>query len=486
MIIPYLTNDRAQWRDSRFQQQDKKLIAQWTKANPNVCIYDYYYGSGYVIPRVHTRTIDESLKYCRSKGVKGFYAELYPNWGLDGPKAWLTTQLLWKTNQSAAKLLEEYYTMFFAEAAAPMRKYFRTCEDAWMKQPGKAAWFKGFFQGDQMEMFPPHRIAELDGYLNEARNAAKQEIIRKRIEFIATAFGYTKRFADVYWAGKQVAGTSVRSMADATDVAAAVAKAMTARQELDRYFKDVIEKDPLQKPRLPFFERARYDPCEGLAGAFISAAAWAEANGKWDEFIAAMGKEHAPSESALGRYVSAARYLHDNKGKLINLMPNPGFEESQSKLPAPAGIDWVSSNTPPGWSRWNRPATEAEFKWCSEGAHSGARCVMMKGCTAACYITDIPVRPGEMYYCSAFARAVGSEGAEVALLVQWKDPSGAWAEKPKAQCKLSGKDRSAWTPLVAMFTVPQGVAKAVVCLIVNNQEKQDAAWFDDVELYRIP
>jgi hypothetical protein len=111
---------------------------------------------------------------------------------------------------------------------------------------------------------------------------------------------------------------------------------------------------------------------------------------------------------------------------------------------------------------------------------------MMKGCTAACYITDIPVRPGEMYYCSAFARAVGSEGAEVALLVQWKDPSGAWAEKPKAQCKLSGKDRSAWTPLVAMFTVPQGVAKAVVCLIVNNQEKQDAAWFDDVELYRIP
>ena len=485
MIIPYLTNDRAQWRDGEFKAQDKKLIDQWTKADPNVSIYDYYYGSGYVIPRVHTRTIDESLKYCRSKSVKGFYAEIYPNWGLDGPKAWLTAQLLWKTDQSREKLLDEYYSKFFAEAPEPMRKYFEACEDAWMKQPGKAVWFKGFFQGDQMEIFPPERIAELEGYLNEAHRLAKQEVTWRRIEFVTTAFGYTKRFADMYWAGKTVANTTIKSMSDATTVAIAGAKVMTARRDLDRYYAEFIEKDLMQAPRLPFFERARYDPMEGVGAAFMSAAAWAEANGEWDEFVAELDKIEIASRTSLGAYASAVKYLHENKGKLANLLPNAGFEETQGKGPAPQGIDWESSNSPPGWSRWNRPGTEAEFKWCTEGAHAGKRCVMLKGSTAACYITHIPVKPGDRYYCSTFARATGSDRPEVKLLVQWQDAKG-WVSKPPAGCPLKGPDRSAWTPLVTVFTVPDGATKAAIGLIVNEQQKEDAAWFDDVELYRIP
>jgi hypothetical protein len=50
-IIPYLTNDRAQWRNKQFKQQDQDLLRRWAKAARQLGVYDYYYGSGYVIPR---------------------------------------------------------------------------------------------------------------------------------------------------------------------------------------------------------------------------------------------------------------------------------------------------------------------------------------------------------------------------------------------------------------------------------------------------
>ncbi len=485
MIIPYLTNDRAQWRDRRFMDHDKQLIQQWTRATPNVSIYDYYYGSGYVIPRVHTRTIDESLSYCRSKGVKGFYAELYPNWGLDGPKAWLAAQLLWRANQSRDRLLDDYYTSFFGKAAGPMRKFFTACEDAWMKQPGQAVWFKGFFKADQMDMFPPERIAELEKLLKEARSLAAADPVRRRVEFVATAFGYTKRFADMYWASRKVSGASVRNMDEAKSICALVARTLTARKDLESYFEDVIQKDPLQAPRIPFFERSRYDPLQNLGPAFLSAASWAETSGKWNDFAAELTRIESAAGGNIGPYASAVRYLHDHRASLQNLMPNPGFEEIQGKAPPPQGVDWDSSNTPPGWSRWNRPGTEADLQWRPDGGRAGKRCVLLKGATAACYITRIAVKPGEKYYCAAYARATGSPDAEVELLVQWQNQSG-WVSKPPASSSLSGADRRAWTHLVTIFTVPEGVTQAVIGLNVGDQARQDTAWFDDVELYRIP
>ncbi len=55
-IIPYLTNDRAQWRDKGFRQQDQDLLRRWAQAAHQLGVYDYYYGVGYVIPRFFPRS----------------------------------------------------------------------------------------------------------------------------------------------------------------------------------------------------------------------------------------------------------------------------------------------------------------------------------------------------------------------------------------------------------------------------------------------
>ena len=52
-------------------------------------LYDYLYGAGFLIPRIHTRLIAEHLKHAAEAGFTDYYAEVNPNWGLDGPMSWL-------------------------------------------------------------------------------------------------------------------------------------------------------------------------------------------------------------------------------------------------------------------------------------------------------------------------------------------------------------------------------------------------------------
>ena len=100
-VIPYLTAGRANWTDPAIREGDQKLIRQWCAKVPVVGIYDYYYGAGFISPRIFTSLTDASLKFAHQQGVRAFYAEIYSTWSLDGPKAYVASQLLWNVNQKA-------------------------------------------------------------------------------------------------------------------------------------------------------------------------------------------------------------------------------------------------------------------------------------------------------------------------------------------------------------------------------------------------
>ncbi|HIE51641.1 MAG TPA: DUF4838 domain-containing protein [Armatimonadetes bacterium] len=486
-IIPYLTNDRAQWRDPDFQAEDKALLRAWARAVPTFAIYDYYYGSGYVTPRVHTQTIVESLRFCRAVGVSGFYAELYPNWGLDGPKAWLTAQLLWAVEQDPQALLDDYYRRFFGPAAGPMRRFYTRCEEAWMNQPGKAHWFKGFFDARQLEAFPPELVAELSSHLRQAaRLAADEERVRRRVKFVQTAFGYTERFADLYWASKRLLEMAVRSRASWREALRWAERTLRAKERLDRYYAEVIEPDPLQKPRIPFFERARWDPTSSVVGVLTKAVDWALAHGEGEAVRADLRRWAAQPRSPLAETVQAFLKLLERQEELKNLLSNPGFEAVSGPVGGGEGVDWESTGTPPGWSRWQRPGTEATFHWDDTVAHGGRRSVKIQGSIAACYVTQVPVEPGERYYCSVYARRSRPRESEVKLLVQWKDAAGQWFSAPAQVSPLPADAVEEWEHLGVLFTVPEGAAFAVVTLVAYGLESDEAVWFDDAQLVHLP
>ena len=205
MIIPYYTNDRAQWMHPEFKRRDQFFIWEWTEVAKTVGIYDYYYGVKYVIPRFYPKLIAESIKYAYKVGVRGFYAEAYPNWGLDGPKLYLASRLMWDTSLDPNILLDEYYDKFFGKAAPFLKKYFERAEQIYTSQKGPGKWLKDRRDVSiQLELFNEETLAELKTYLKQAKESTDDPIIEKRIAFIQDAFTFTELNSKMYHISRQL------------------------------------------------------------------------------------------------------------------------------------------------------------------------------------------------------------------------------------------------------------------------------------------
>lgn len=194
-VVPYLTADRSEWFDLAFAEQDKALIRRWVASGAEVVgLYDYYYGAPYLVPRPTLYAVAQSIPFAHQAGVRAFYAEVYPNWGLDGAKAWLAAELLWDATAKPEDLLETYYRDFWREAAGPMREYFALCEQQWLNQPKPSYWIKYFKDDHQHLLFPIEVRQKLQGLLAAARAAATTELTRRRVEYFTQAFAVTDAF----------------------------------------------------------------------------------------------------------------------------------------------------------------------------------------------------------------------------------------------------------------------------------------------------
>ncbi len=485
-VIPYLTNDRAQWMDPEFRRLDEELIARWCAEQPIVGIYDYYYGSGYVIPRIFTKLSDESIKFAYNEGVRAFYAEIYTNWSLDGPKAWIASQLLWDPSLSRKELLNDFCSGMFAEAAEPMRDYFELCEAIWMRQKGESRWFKGFFDIDQMQIFTPRACAEARELLTRARQAAETDLTRRRVRLYSEGFHYTELYSQVYSANLTLATAQVRSKRSLARVVPTAEQLARSAAELESFYRDKFEPNDLHRSPIPFTERGTHDPVAGLMGFLTSAFAWADANDEWDSMtdLAAKLSSSDPTSSA-GSLARSLIYLRDHPEAGTEAMVNGGVEEAASDGENPEGIDWVAEGMPRGWSKWIRPGTPGELVWTTAEAASGKASLGATDTEAACFIQKVPVKPGEQFLCRCAVKANVSEGARTELLVQWQDAKSDWVGARKSSAVLPAGTTDGWTSLQAYFIVPDGVDLAVIGLVTYDQEPGDYAYFDDISCLRL-
>ncbi|MEN6549274.1 MAG: DUF4838 domain-containing protein [Armatimonadia bacterium] len=483
-IIPYLTNDRAQWRDQGFKAVDQKLLRQWAKATRQLGVYDYYYGSGYVIPRFFPAVSAESIKFCHKTGVRAWYAEIYSNWGLDGCKAWLASQLLWDVNQDPKKLVDEYYTNFFGAAKVPMKKYWDRCEQIWMKQPGKAVWFKGFFNLDQLEMFPPKVCDELRGYLDQAQKLADTDLIRKRVQLYSDGFRYTELYARVYWGDKAFTQAKVANMKQADALVRELVGYAEASAGLQTHFTKVINADPLLKPVLPFDAQARGTFGNGVLPALSKLADFYEANKVELPDPPCLSKA-LPADNPVAKMYTAYMTLRQTPDAGIELLPNPGFEAGLTGG-KPQGADWKAEGCPPGWSSWIRGGTQGDLRWVKEPVHAGQYAVMItKVSAAACYLTTAPIVTGDVYLCTVYAKGKVAKPEHVQLQVKWRDKENKWFEAAPQAALLPGSELKDWTPLQVMFTAPPGAAQAVIMMVSDKLDPGDVVYFDDCSLKRV-
>ena len=199
-IIPILTSDRSQWHDRTYAQEDKDLIKRWAQLGTDkLGAWDYYFGAPFPYPRQFNTYIAESLNYLKEQGVEIFFSQAASLWGLDGPKSWISAQLLWDSDRALEDLLEEFYCEFFGAAEKPMRAFYELAEKNRNMHAGKAEWIKYYYDEAGIEVFSVTVLNEMRSYLDEAQSLVPVDSrFGKRIKIVSEAFEITEAYANYH------------------------------------------------------------------------------------------------------------------------------------------------------------------------------------------------------------------------------------------------------------------------------------------------
>jgi hypothetical protein len=201
-VLPILTSDRSQWQDSRYRQEDKALIERWGKTEAKkIGAWDYYFGAPYPYPRQFTQWISESVPHLHRNRVDVFFSQLPSMWGLDGPKGWLATQLLWDVDAEAEDLLNEFYDEFFGDASEAIRAFYEKAESHRNKNEGDANWIKFYLDESGIELFPNSVLEEMRTSIEAAKSMVHPSSrYYQRIQIISEAFELTELYHAYHFA----------------------------------------------------------------------------------------------------------------------------------------------------------------------------------------------------------------------------------------------------------------------------------------------
>ena len=221
ILMPYMTMSFADCWDEDYRERLYAHIDRWAKIATHFGIYEWYFGKGFMIPRIYLHQTANGLRRAHSAGAEGFYAEAYANWGLDGPKLWVTEKLLWNPEQDVDELVDQWCRGLFAEAAAQMRAYFDYLENAWARQRPSSPRRGGYrlygphCKKEQLtEVFPPSVCESAWDSLAKAEAAAEQEIVKKRIAYFKDSFGATRLASLRFHAAERLGTMSAAELAE--------------------------------------------------------------------------------------------------------------------------------------------------------------------------------------------------------------------------------------------------------------------------------
>lgn len=187
-VVPFITYERLRWLDKKERIKDVNALSLWkTKVN-NIGWYDYVYGASYIVPRPYFSHMKEYLIFANNNNVNHYVAEIYTN-VLEGPKAWLLSQLLWDVNQNVNDLSMDWYEAAVGkESAVCLRDFYGIWEQFWTKDIVGTKWWNlegtaylHFHNMDYIKHIPVEYMDKSDSLLRQALNNTTEPEHRKRI-----------------------------------------------------------------------------------------------------------------------------------------------------------------------------------------------------------------------------------------------------------------------------------------------------------------
>jgi hypothetical protein len=472
-VVPFLTADRAQGYDADFRRQEFDLQKRWAAAGPKrLGLYDYLYGGGFLIPRIHTRLLAENLRQARRAGFTDYFAEANPNWGLDGPMPWLTAQLLLDPEQSESRLLDEYYGRYFREAAEPMRRFFGRCEAQWMTQKGPPYWLKYYRDEAQAGLFPSPVCRELRVLLADAARQARSWRVRERVRLVSSAFGVTERFVHLQESRDALNRLVLARTAGWKTMAVALEEFRSARAEFAAYTRQVQTRQPLALAPFQWDDYLRHDPVPAAILAIEAGAAAAGETGRAEDCLRSWRDDGLMASWRLARVAREGRGMEvlRNAGMAGRVLPARTIAELPYGVALPA--EWQSKVEPAQHHRAGLSETEPRVLRISGSAD-----------TQVFQWNRVP-RGAAAVLGRVMVRGHVTSGTVVMLTLGWLDR--AEEHLPTKVIRLPAGDWGEWVTLELMLEPPAGAAWVGLGLRVQYQVAGDWAEAKGFALQSVP
>jgi len=175
----------------------------------------------------------------------------------------------------------------------------------------------------------------------------------------------------------------------------------------------------------------------------------------------------------------------EQSGDLANLARNGRFEAETAKGFEGSDEKHRQGGPPAGWHTWQEERSQGSFTWDRQQGAGGPGSARAAGVLGGCFIQSYPAMPGERYAVRAVRRIQGAGTA--AIRVRWQTPQGVWTAESLDQLAFADGPADQWSEMFTVVKTPEEVGRLVLLLGVQNQRSEaDAAWYDDVEVYRLP
>ena len=456
-VAPYLTADRSQGYDGAFRQEEADLQARWAKAGPaRLGLYDYIYGKGFIVPRYHPHLLAENLRQARRLGFTDYYAEVFPNWGLDGPQPWLVAQLLFDPDIPADTLLDEYFARYFREAAVPMRRFFDRCERQWMTQAGPPYWLKHYRNESQASLFPAEVCRTLRADLDEATRAARSAAVKARVKLTSDAFGATERFVAFQSARTALTTAAFRRSLQGREGLRLLVEYVNARKSFISYVAGLRHEQPLALYPTDFSDFLMDDPRFEAASVLLRQTRSARPAELDDVVAGLMAMGSTPVHASL----RASRETTD-RGEITSL----SFTGPCAPVRQIAGLTYGIA-LPPPWQCRVEPYQTHRASWTEPG-----KVLRIGGTEETSVFQWLPAAPGKYYRASVVIRGRLSVSAIANLTLGWLDrdqnPLGVTV------LRLPEGDWREWGELLQGAVAPSKAAWVGVGIHVQHQAKDD-------------
>ncbi|MDP1578755.1 MAG: DUF4838 domain-containing protein [Candidatus Didemnitutus sp.] len=466
-VLPMLTADRSQWFDPAYAAEDQDLIRRWSLAGPRIFgIYDYYYGRPFLVPRPTLYAVSQSIPFAHAAGARAFFAECSPNWGLDGPKAWLAAQLLWNPAADSTQLLDDYYARFWREAEGPMREFFAICERQWLNQPKPAYWLRYFKDDHQRFLFPPSVRRELGTQLERAAALTRSAIVRERLALVRAAFTVTERFCHHDETRDALSRLALQPPAPTDELLRAFADFSAARRDLLAEHARVKRAYPLAIAGDLLGDYLRNDPRPRV----LLELARRNVTGLVDDELRQRlfaGRTPGPRE------LTAAA---------PSLLADGGFATLRERRAHPFTlVDWNEGDSP--WLGRSEPFERRRMELRAQTG--GGQTIHFSDCNQEAVGQWLPVEAGALFHASVNVRGRVSPGNMTYLLVMFVDADGKFTDLGHIDRLPIGQ----WDEPTSLQLVVRAPANAVRLGFVVRalwQINDDYVEYSEASLRRLP